>query len=102
MQEFHDAKRQTYDLRAAILWDLQRSWNEISRAEGKHVFNENIRVTPETTAMLDLTLRCSMTEDGVASLPKINDLHWQLTSAASKYINLLERYPDGRTDPDDE
>jgi len=96
MQKFHDAKRHEYDLRAAVLWDFQRSLNELAVAEGSPTHNEDILVTGELTALLDLILRCSMTIEAGQALPALTAFHEQLPIARTQYIRLLEKYPDGQ------
>jgi hypothetical protein len=104
MQAFHDDGRHKYDLRAAILWDLQRSLNEISCTPGTPQFmprNASIRVTNEATAVLVHMLRCAMTQGAIAHLPNPLELQRQLNEASRAYIELLEKHPTGRVDAND-
>jgi hypothetical protein len=100
MQRFHEDQRQDYDLRAAIVWDIQRSLNEQTAGRSYSSQNVDIQVTVEMAICLDLMLRCSMNERSVSRLPPRDELLRQLQDARPRYVEMLERYPDGRTDTD--
>lgn len=92
-QAFADADRTWTDIRAGILWDVQKSVNEALRKEGQRGHNETIHVTLEMATVLHsiLQLACG---DGYAP-PSAADLLGWLQGREPHYFALLDSHPSG-------
>jgi hypothetical protein len=96
VQEFYDDDRQHLDVRAALVWDLQRSVNERLRELGAAPQVETILVHPGMAIALRDILRTSMKRESQATLPTEADLLDVLTGFRDRYLEFLLRCPDGQ------
>lgn len=100
MQAFADASRDGYDLRPALVWDLQRSINEELRKHGRKTHNESFTVTRDMAVALHMIL--DQARNPECPIPTVDQLLAQLQERAPKYQALLEKHPDGARDPERE
>jgi hypothetical protein len=98
MQKFHDENRHRWDLRGAIIWDLQKSINEVTKNNEFGPQNADHHMNLETAASLRQIWIYSMNENGERILPTLDKLLCQLEELKPKYIEMLEQYPDGRVE----
>lgn len=94
MTEFVKARRNAYDLRPALLWDLHRSINEELRANGEEARFEKLDVTREMAATLHSIL--DLSRGAALELWPVDTYAMYLTSEAPKYVAGLEKRPDGK------
>lgn len=101
MQQFADADRDGYDLRPALVWDLQRSINEELRKHGRETHNETIVVTRDMAVALHMIMDQARNPARLA-IQTVDQLFAHLREQAPKYQALLEKHPDGARDPERE
>ena len=97
MVPFIEAKRDAYDLRSALLWDLHRSINEELRASGGAPSFEALVATPEMGLMLWSIL--DLARGPGLKLWPVEAYTFYLADQGPKYIDELEKAPDGRIEP---
>jgi hypothetical protein len=94
MQEFTDAGRHWDDVRPALLWDMDRSVTEALVANGRRPPDGDLIATTEMARLLHLILDASReTSIGVPDPPALGGF---LASNTARYVQILEKYPDGQ------
>ncbi len=96
MQAFADADRDGYDLRPALVWDLQRSINEELRKHGRKTYNESFTITRDMAVALHMIL--DQARNPAYAIPTVDQLFVQLQERAPHYQAHLEKHPDGARD----
>lgn len=94
MIPFIEAKRDAYDLRPALLWDLHRSINDELRASGEKPTFEALVGTTEMGIMLRSIL--DLARGPGLELWPVDAYTMYLADAAPKYVAGLEKHPDGK------
>jgi hypothetical protein len=94
-RQFVDQKRDRYDIRPALVWDIHRSIVEAQTAAGVPATVLKPSIGPYQTAVLDSILRLSMNPGG----PPIGEdfLAVLMSSLWTKAQVHFERYPDGQS-----
>ncbi len=86
MQEFSEQGREWLELRAALIWDMQRSINEELRLAGREIHNDEVEITPAMAMLLELIFKlsarpealpflCAPTEEIQANLQRFRDAY---------------------------
>lgn len=101
MQDFHDEGRYRYDVKTAVIWNLKKSLNALTKGTMFDDKNFGLHIMPEMAATLHQIWQFSMNAQGLAVLPTPGQLLTQLQKFAPDYIDMLERYPDGRVPVED-
>jgi hypothetical protein len=95
-QAFFDSKRVHYDLRAALVWDMQRSINDVLRSGGRKVRNGDIVVTTHMALMVETILRLSLTEIGSQVAISTAEIPRLLDRTKNAFLSFVIEHPDGR------
>jgi len=95
MQEFRAQRLDLLDIRAALLWDLQRSVNQAAAKFGIASQNSDIVVTMELASSLRLIFASSMKSEFSCALPDASALLKELSDFRIRYLAMLEEHPDG-------
>jgi hypothetical protein len=95
-QAFFDDKRVRHDLRAALVWDMQRSINDAILVAGRKTRNTTITVTAQMAAMVETIVRLSVTEMGSQVVISCEEIPLLLERAKNAFLNFVIEHPDGR------
>jgi hypothetical protein len=95
-QAFFDSKRVRYDLRAALVWDMQRSINDALRSDDRKTRNEDIVVTTHMAIMVETILRLSLTAMGMQVAISTMEIPPLLERTKNAFLNFVIEHPDGR------
>jgi hypothetical protein len=85
MRQFHAERRHHTHVRAALLWDLNASINELLPEGSRR--NTEVRVTAETSLMLSLILRGSLAGEA----PTEQETHAMLLEFQPKFLDFAIR-----------
>lgn len=93
-QQFIDDDRQWRDVKAALVWDMQRSVNELLTKVGGKIYIDEFAPGYENVAMLHLILNLSMK---VPDSLNVAELQKHLVeNIYPSYRTFLEKHPDGQ------
>lgn len=95
-QTFFDENRVWEDLRAALVWDMQRSINDPLRAAGLATHNEDIVITAGMALMVETIVRLSVTPEGARVVISTDEIPLLLERAKTAFLNFALEHPDGR------
>lgn len=93
-QQFVDEDRQWRDLKAALVWDMQRSVNELLTEVGGKIYIDEFAPSYEYAAMLHLILELSMKVPVSLDIAELQKC--LVEGFYPKYREFLEKHPDGR------
>lgn len=89
MQRFQLEQQRQPDFRPALVWDLQRSVNDLLRSRGLTPGVEEIDVAPEMVLSLCTILRFSMRPEASARLPSEPEHLQALTIFRDRYMDFV-------------
>lgn len=98
-QQFFDERRQWTDLRAALVWDMNASVNERLRALGREPQIRHHEVHVGMAIALHSILRLSIRGEMHGLIPDEKTLFETLQTFQGRFIEFLEKRPDGRATP---
>jgi hypothetical protein len=96
MSKFLQEKRDLYDYKPALIWDMQRSINDELRARGMRVRNESVVVTYDMAVTVEVMARATYRPDVEQDIPPAAGLMPYLERFAALYTQELEKIPDGK------
>jgi hypothetical protein len=99
MSKFINEKRDLYDYKPALIWDMQRSVNDELRQRGMRVHNEAVSVTWDMAVMTEVITRAALKPESAHRAVPAADLLPYLRRFAPRYLLELEKMPDGRRKP---
>jgi len=91
MQRFFDESGHYLDLKAARIWDLQRSLNEHMMARGLQPQVETVPVTAEMALLVVVILRLSLAPQALAAIPSEAEVFRSLESLRDRWLAFLVR-----------
>lgn len=94
MQEFAASDRQWLDRKAALVWDMWRSLNELLVECGLSPRDMTVGIGAQHAAIVHLIMRSAVKSD--VPLPSETDILEHLQKFRDDYIKRLEKAPDGR------
>lgn len=94
MREFAASDRQWLDRKAALVWDMWRSLNELLFERGLPSRGMTVGLGAQHAGLVHSIMRASVKPDVV--LPSEDEIIEHLQKFRDDYIKLLERAPDGR------
>jgi len=94
MQEFAESDRQWLDRKAALVWDMWRSLDEVLVERGLERREMTVGIGSQHAAILHLIMRTSVKPD--VEIPTEQSMLEHLQKFRDDYIKLLENAPDGR------
>ena len=97
LQEFYDSHKQWTDLRAALVWDMWRSFNEHLVAAGEPPKYDAVRVGGIHATMVHGILRYALKPEAVPAMPTEEAILGQLRKFANDFLDFLVVRPDGVT-----
>jgi hypothetical protein len=93
-QQFYDEGRKYTDVRAALVWDMQRSLNDELLKAGFTPRNAAVTMQWAHAETLATILRIALKDPSM--VPPVKDLEPWLVGFSTTYIAMLEKHPDSK------
>ena len=99
MQAFSEQGREWLELRAALIWDMQRSINEELKLAGRQTHNDEVVITPAMAMLLDLIFRLSARPEALPYLCRpTEEIQASLQRFRDAYLDFLVEHLEERTE----
>lgn len=96
MQAFKEQGREWLELRAALIWDMQRSINEELKLGGRQTLNDEVVITPAMAMLLDLIFRLSAQPEALPHLCRpTEEMEANLQMFRDAYLDFIVEHVEG-------